>query len=299
MFIFGVGKGIGLAGAAGDCFEVPGKGNAMIRVAVMTFMYRHTITQGLLTHEKLVAGCAAGGAGGLEMFHQDFVDQPALGPLYRRLLADHAMTLPVMDVITNLVYADRAQKQAGIDRLRRGMDVCAEMGTGIAHVAGCKPVEGVPLDDARRMIGDALAEQVDYAAARGITLAIEDFLPSPTLICSSADCREILDRAGSAVKFVFDTGNFIVADEQADQVLDKLYDRSIHFHFKDFTRAPDKPFGVQGCALGDGVIPNRAVAGEIVRRGYDGWVALEASGHLPAMEQVPADLAVLRGMLGL
>lgn len=271
----------------------------MINIAVMTFMYQKLIANGELSHAELISLCAANGARGVEVFHRVFVNDPDLVPLYRRLLSDNNMRLPVIDVIVNLVYADPAAKQVGVDDLRRGLDICAEMGTEIAHVAGCKPVEGVALQDARNMIADTLAEHAEMAAERGITLAIEDFDPSPTLICSAADCLQILERAGGAVKFVFDTGNFMAAGESAVDNLPLLFDRTCHFHFKDYGRDPTDPSRRRGFLLGQGETSNAEVAGEIVRRGYSGWVALESLGGVPPREAIVHDMATLKGWLRL
>ena len=269
----------------------------MIRLAVMTFMYRGCIDKRELTHEELVKLCADSGAQGIEAFHRDFIDKPSLVPLYRQLLADHHMTMPVIDVITNLVYADAAQKQKGIDELRRGLDLCAELGTEIAHVAGHAPVPGVTLDDARNMIADTLAAHAPMARERGITFGIEDFDPSPTLICSAADCLAILKRARGAVKLVFDTGNFMAVGERADKNLPLMYDYICSFHFKDYGCDPADRSRRRAFPLGQGETPNAAVAAEVLRRGYSGWAALESLAGLPAGQAIPSDLATLKGWL--
>lgn len=271
----------------------------MIHIAVMTFMYRPLLDKGELTHAELVGLAARNGARGIEAFHRDFLDKPSLVPLYRQLLAEHQMSMPVIDVIVNLVYADAASRQQGIDELRRGLDLCAEMGTEIAHVAGHRPVDGVSLTDARNMIADTLAEHAPMAAARGITLAIEDFDPSPTLVCAAADCLAILERARGAVKLVFDTGNFMAAGERADQNLDCMYKHICHFHFKDYARDPADPSRRRAFPLGQGETPNVAVATEVVKRGYNGWVALESLAGRPPAEAIPNDMATLKGWLGL
>lgn len=269
----------------------------MINIAVMTFMYRGHLDKGDLTHEELVKLCASAGAKGIEAFHQDFIDKPALLPLYRKLLADNGMSMPVIDVITNLVYADSAQKQKGIDGLRRGLDLCAEFGTEIAHVAGHSPVPGVTLEDARNMIADTLAEHAPMAKERGITLGIEDFDPSPSLVCSAADCMAIIKRAKGTVKIVFDTGNFMAVNERADQNLPLMYEHICSFHFKDYGRDPANPGQRKAFPLGQGETPNAAVAAEVVRRGFSGWAALESLAGIPPRQAIPSDMATLKGWL--
>lgn len=273
----------------------------MIRIAVMTFMYRQFIDKGDLSHADLVQYCAACGAQGLEVFQRDFIESPENKSLYRKLLADNGMTLPVMDVLVNLVHQDAAGRRQAVDALHQGLDICAEMGTEIAHVAGCKPVEGVSDTDARHQIADLLAEHVDYAKARHITLAFEDFDPSPSLICSADDCQTILDRAGPDVHFVFDTGNFMAVEERADQNLERFYPHCVHFHFKDYKRIvkEDGSAGRQGVPLGEGEIPNAVVAAELVRRGYTGWVALESLSAGGPREKIARDLPVLKQWLGM
>ncbi len=271
----------------------------MIRIAVMTFMYRGNLQKGEISHADLVALAAKAGAKGIEAFHTDFIETPGLIPLYRKLLADHGMTMPVVDLMANLVYADARQKQEGIDALRRGLDVCAQLGVEIAHVAGHHPVEGVSLVDARNQIADTLAEHAPMAAKHGMVLAFEDFDPSPTLICSRADCLYILERAAGAVKFVLDTGNFMAANERSDDNFDALFPYTCHFHFKDYETVPGTPPSRRARPLGQGQTPNAVVAAKLRQHGYDGWVALESLAGLPPAEAIPTDMAVLKGWLGL
>jgi len=265
----------------------------------MTFMFKSWWKDGRMPHERMVAEFAKAGVTALESFHRDFIDDPALLTTYPVLLAGHGMRVAIVDVICNLVYATPEQRQQGRDELRRGLDVCVALGAEIAHVAGHRPVDGVPLADARAMIADGLAEAADFASRHGLTLAIEDFDPSPTLVCSAADCLDILTRAKGTVKFVFDTGNFEAVGEHADANLDRFYPHICNCHFKDFRRDPARDNRLTSCVLGQGLVPNAAVARELVRRHYAGWVALEAMplGEDP-VGTVRRDLPTLMGWFG-
>ena len=272
----------------------------MPKFAVMTFMFKPWWRDGRVTHEGLIAGFAAAGATGIEPFHRDFVDEPTLLPRYRRALADHGMRVAAVDVMCNLVYADAAQKQQGRDELRRGLDICRDLGADIAHVAGHRLVPGVTPEQGRGMIAEGLAAVADVARAAGMVLAIEDFNPSPDLICAARDCLEIMRLANGTVGLVFDTGNFIAVNERAEEQFDLVADRICHCHFKDFATDATVPAGYRGCDLGTGTIANAAIAAKLKARGYDGWVALETRPRddLDPLSAVQRELPLLRSWFG-
>lgn len=266
----------------------------MPKFAVMTFMFKPWWRDGRVSHEALLAGFAAAGAQGVEPFHRDFVEEPGLLPRYRRALADNGLRVAAVDVMCNLVYADAAQKQQGRDELRRGLDLCRELEADIAHVAGHRLVGGVTPADGRKMIADGLAEVADIARANRMVLAIEDFDPSPDLICATRDCLEVMRLSGGVVKLVFDTGNFMAVGERADEQFDLLAEHICHCHFKDFTSAGGS--GRRGCDLGTGEVPNAVVASKLTAGGYAGWVALETRprADLDPLSAVGRELPLLR-----
>jgi sugar phosphate isomerase/epimerase len=270
----------------------------MIRFAVMTFMYRGHIARGDLSHEELLDLLAAAGADGIEVFDRDFLGDPGLVKRYRRSVAETGLRVPVIAVMVDLPWTSPGERRETADALRRGLDLCAEFEAEIAHVAGSRLPAGMAPAEARRRMAELLAEHGDYAAERGLVLAIENFDPAPDLVCRAEDCLEIMKLSGDVVGCVFDTGNFQAVGQRADEQLDLLYDRICHCHFKDF--APnDSERGFGGTVFGTGMIPNREVAAELLRRGYSGWVALESYPQAGAgpRETAPPELATLKEML--
>ncbi len=272
----------------------------MNKYAVMTFMFKPWWNDGRITHEQLLRGIAEAGAAGVEPFQMDFVEDPGLLPRYRRALDDNGLKTAAVDVMCNLVYANEHQRSKARDKMKRGLDICHELGADIAHVAGNSLVQGVSAEDGRKMIAEGLLEFVDRAEAGGMTLAIENFNPSPDLICSADDCLEILRLTGDKVKFVLDTGNFLAVNEDPDTNFERFADRICHCHFKDFTLDPDSPAGHHSCDMGTGVIPNAAVARKLLDRDYDGWVALEtySRNDMDPVTAVRRELPVLQSWFG-
>lgn len=264
--------------------------------AVMTFMYRREISEGKLSHRELLKAIADSGGKGVEAFHQDYLNNPELVVQYRRLMDDLGLCMAAVDVIVNLVYDSRTARSAARDALRRALDVCIELGSGIAHVAGHKLLDGISPGDGRKMIAELLLDQADYAAQNGMVLAIEDFDPSPNLVCRKDDCLEIIGLTGNRVKMVFDTGNFLATSERADENLPDCYEHIVLCHIKDFVSVGDTPGGRRGTHLGQGITPNREVAAMLKERGYQGWVSLESypQNGAGALETIPREMAVLQ-----
>jgi len=86
------------------------------------------------------------------------------------------------------------------------------------------------------------------------------------LICSAADCLDILKQTDPIVKFVFDTGNFEAVNERAEYCAICLIEHAVHFYFKDFT-PDDTPRGYHGTYFGQGMIKNQAIAQAINEAG--------------------------------
>ena len=247
----------------------------MIKYAVMTFMYSGWADSENGSHEELIKILGDSEASGIEAFANHFMGNDDLVKLYQKEMADNRMTMPVMDLLANLANPDKKARNEAYDLMRQGIDICDALDTEVVHIAGCSLVEGVTPEDGRRWIAEGLTDFVDDVEKRGMVLAFEDFDPSPTLICSAADCLDILKQSDSRVKFVFDTGNFEAAGEHAEDLFDKLIDYTCHFHFKDFKK-DDSPRGYGGTYFGEGFVKNKRIAELIKKSDYTGWVALES-----------------------
>ena len=268
----------------------------MIKFAVMTFMYNNWINNCGGSHEELIQILGEAGADGIEAFCNTFMDNNKLLRLYQKEMANTGLSMPVMDLIANLACKEKSARQDAYEKMRKGIDICDAFGSEIVHVAGCKMVEGMPPEDGRKLIAEGLMDFVDDVENRGMILAFEDFNPSPDLICSAADCLEIIKLTGGRVKFVFDTGNFEAAGEHAENNFAKLIDYTCHFHFKDFKKGVDLNIQQPGTHFGQGVVKNREIVQMTKDYGYSGWVALESylQGNSGPRETVSTEIEVLK-----
>jgi sugar phosphate isomerase/epimerase len=269
----------------------------MNKYAVMTFMYNGWVNSEDGSHEELIKILGESEAEGIEAFANHFMGNDDLLRLYQKEMADNAMKMPVMDLLANLANPDKKARKEAYDLMRQGIDICDALDSEIVHLAGCRLVEGVTPEDGRKWIAEGLTDFVDDVEKRGMVLAFEDFNPSPTLICSAADCLDILKQSDSRVKFVFDTGNFEASGEHAEDNFEQLIDKTCHFHFKDF-KAEEDPKACTGTYFGQGKVKNRKIAELIKESDYSGWVALEScpqDGNGPR-ETIPKEVLIMKSM---
>jgi len=269
----------------------------MIKFAVMTFMYNAWGNSEKGSHKELIQILAESGADGIEALCNTFMGNDKLLKLYQKELNSNQLKMPVMDLIVNLACTDKKERVDAYETMRIGIDICDALGSEVVHVAGCNLVEGICPEDGRKWIAEGMSEFVDDVEKRGMSLAFEDYDLAPDLICSAADCLDILRQSDPRVKFVFDTGNFEVVGEHAEDCFESLIKHTCHFHFKDFT-SDDNLRKYHGTYFGQGIIKNREVAEAISKTNYNGWVALESylQDDNGPHETIPKELSVLKSM---
>lgn len=267
----------------------------MLQFAVMTFMYKGWADSEQGSHELLLECIAQAGADGVEAFCNHFFENKELQKLYKNKMAALELKMPVMDLIANLAAPAGAEREAAYENMRQGIDICEYFGVEVLHLAGCRMQEQANAEEARKWIAEGILHFIDDIEKRGMQLAFENFDPAPGLICSAADCLEIIRLSGNRARFVFDTGNFQAVGEKAEDNFELLLPHCVHFHFKDF-QAADNPRGYAGTHFGQGQIANREIAAKIVAAGYQGWLALESypqNGNGP-LETVAPELKTLK-----
>lgn len=136
----------------------------------------------------------------------------------------------------------------------------------------------------------------EIAAEMGIKTCTENH----GFISQDSDRIERLHAAVAHDNFglLIDIGNFICADEDSAVAVSRLANNAIHVHAKDFYRRTylegpaDGYFAtrgmnyVQGCVIGDGVIPVKQCIAILKKAGYDGYVTIEFEGACDCLEGI-------------
>ena len=158
------------------------------------------------------------------------------------------------------------------EHIRDLIDLCADLGPGGVLVFGSPKQRattgGLTREQATRNFIQGIASAAPHAAARGVTVLVEA-LPIDqcdvvqTLEEAAGIVREI-DSAG--VRTMFDVHNAINEAEPHDALIDHYFEWIRHVHVNE----------LDGRHCGAGNYDFKPVFEVLRRRGYSGWISLEA-----------------------
>ncbi len=169
--------------------------------------------------------------------------------------------------------------------IRHLVDLCADLGPDGVMVFGSPKQRGTtggltPAQATRNYI-DGLAGVAPHAASRSVTILVEA-LPADqcdviqTLDEAAAIVREI---ASPAVRTMFDVHNAVNEKEPHAQLVRRYFDLIRHVHVNE----------MDGGHCGTGTYDFKPVLTELRKRGYAGWISLEAFDFTPGPERIAKD----------
>jgi len=166
--------------------------------------------------------------------------------------------------------------------IRHLIDLCADLGPNGVMVFGSPKQRSTtggltPAQATRNYIG-GLAGVAPHAESRGVTILVEA-LPANqadvvlTLAEAAAIVKEI---ASPAVRTMFDVHNAVDETEPHDALVDRYFDLIRHVHVNE----------IDGRHCGAGGYDFKPVLAMLARRGYTGWISLEAFDFSPGPERI-------------
>lgn len=177
---------------------------------------------------------------------------------------------------------DRAVRERSWEHIRQLIDLSADLGPDGVLVFGSpkqrSTTGGLTAAEATRNYIDGLAGITKHAEDRGVTILVE------ALPANQADVIQTLEEAvaivreiGSpAVRTMFDVHNAVDEKEPHDILVDRYFDLIRHVHVNE----------IDGRHCGTGAYDFKPVLAALARRGYAGWISLEAFDFTPGAERI-------------
>jgi len=228
-------------------------------------------------HQALMADIRATGFDGVEIpvFEGTPADYARLGTMLDGLDLQRTAVSAIGDPALDLISADRAVRQSGIDRMRWVLDCTAELGadrvSGPLHsVLGQFSGQGPTADEIARAVDSQQAIGA-HAATVGVTVGLEALNRFECyLVNTMAALSDLLGRIDHPnIRAMYDTFHCNIEETDPIAALTRHKDKVVHIHISENDR------GVPG----RGNIPWAQTFAAIKSIGYDDWLTIEAFGR--------------------
>jgi len=195
-------------------------------------------------------------------------------------------------------FFDAAQAEAHVDAaLRAGTNMILvvpgylseEEGAALGKVIHNKAATFFFLEacPAAVRIADGLAKIVEMAAAKGVTVTIEDFDNGSSPLSGLNAMLWYLEKI-PGLMCTFDTGNFITHGEDLFEAWEALKDRVVHVHCKD------RGEGV--VSFGGGQLPCAEILRKMKADGYGSYGAIEHYGAADQLSCLLRSAGFIKGL---
>ncbi len=198
------------------------------------------------------------------------------------LLKQHNLALPAIAAHSNIMEFDPEKFKTNMWRLKGGVDLAIDLAQGdelpaVNTTTGGKPDEW---DIKKDFLAERIGVLVEYAASRGVTIAMEPHIGA--IIDTPKKVLELLDLVNSPyLKVNFDISHFDIIGMPTEESVSALAPVSAHTHVKDQSGIhPDFEFLIPG----EGTFDYVDYLNRMKAHGYDGFITAEVSFMVQARE---------------
>jgi sugar phosphate isomerase/epimerase len=271
--------------------------------------FRHSICNEVFQGWDFAESCRsirAAGYQGIEIAPFTLAEDPATVAAGRRrelaaIMRDEGLAfvglhwLMVSPKGLHVTTPDATLRARSWDHIGNLIDLCADLGPDWVMVFG-SPAQraatgGATREEATRRFRDGLAGVAAHAAARGVRILVE------ALPANQCDVVQSLDEAAAIVREVdnpalrtmFDSHNAVFESEPHAALVDRHFDLVHHVHVNE----------TDGKHCGQGDYDFKPVLAVLARRGYRGWISLEAFDFSFGAETIAsASIGYLKAEIG-
>lgn len=244
--------------------------NVPVRCGLNLLLYTAAFSR---DHLDLIPKVAEMGYDGVEI---PFTDLDAIDATATRAALEKAgigaTACAVLMPGTNLISGDAAERQAGLDRLKRCVDITADMGGDAVGGPLYAPVglltgRGRNGDEWQRGV-EGLRAAAEHAERAGIFLAVEPLNRFETyFINTAADAGRLVDDVDHpCFKVQLDTFHSNIEDKNTPSAIHALGKRLGHFHISESDRGTP----------GTGQVDWPGVFKALKDADYTGWITIES-----------------------
>jgi sugar phosphate isomerase/epimerase len=258
--------------------------------------FRHSICNEAFDKWPFAGACKAirkAGYTGIEIAPYTLAEAPgeitaAQRAEYRGIIASEGLSfvglhwLMVSPKGLHVTGPETGLRRRSWDHIRALIDLCADLGPDGVMVFGSpqqrKTTGGLTREQATRNFIDGLAGVAPQAAQRAVKVLVEALPAAQSdVVQTLAEAVAIVGEIGSpAIRTMFDVHNAIDEEEPHAALVDRYFEFIRHVHVNE----------LDGRHCGAGGYDYKPVLEVLRRRGYTGWVSLEAFDFTPGAERL-------------
>jgi sugar phosphate isomerase/epimerase len=210
---------------------------------------------------------------------------------YRGVMASEGITfvglhwLMVSPRGLHVTTPDTVLRQKSWDHIRRLIDLCGDLGPAGVLVFGSprqrSSTGGLSREESTRHFVDGLSAIAPHAESRAVTVLVEALPVAQSDVVQSLGeaAGIVLEIASPAIRTMFDVHNAVDEAEPHAALVDRYFDLIRHVHVNE----------LDGRHCGTGGYDFGPVLEVLARRGYQGWISLEAFDFSPGGERIAAE----------
>ena len=250
-------------------------------ILISIAQYQEPVLAGQLSVMDVVHKLDSFGVAGIELRREIWPDLQAELPAVRDHLNQRGLTVTYATFSTLFTPDSTAH-----DQLLRDIDTARALGSSLLRIfSGPAPL------DLAHPAWDTARRAVDYAAAQGITLALENADKAPgNHLSELARTLRIIDHP--ALRTNIDTGNYHTCGQDVVAAINALAPHIAYAHLKDKTLDPAHPT----TALGDGLLPMAEIVAALNNLPQPIPYCFEFAGGPRPAERIHTSLAFLRAL---
>ena len=265
----------------------------------MSYQFRHSICNEGFDKWPFAEACQAirkAGYTGIEIAPFTLAEDPAAIPAEKRreyasIIQSEGLTfaglhwLMVSPKGLHVTTPDQALRARSWEYVRRLIDLCADLGPGGVMVFGSpnqrSTTGGLSREQATRNYIDGLAGVAPHAVERGVKVLLEALpIQQCDVVTSLDEAASIVRQIGNpGIQTMFDSHNAVNEVEPHDVLVDRHFNLIRHVHVNE----------MDGRHPGTGTYDFKPVLRVLARRGFSGWISLEAFDFTPGPEKVAQD----------
>jgi len=188
----------------------------------------------------------------------------------RRILQAHNLRLAGVGASTRFTSADRSERQANVDELRRYLALANALEAPMVRTFGGNLPDGAALEQAADWVADGIRAVLPDAERYGVTVMLE----THDAFCRGVDVARVLARVDHPrFQAIWDVHHPYRMGESIEETWRWIGARVGHVHLKDARRRADGSW--QLVLMGAGEVPNRNVIKLLRANGYQGGLSIE------------------------